>query len=176
MKKKRIFRLFTIVDFEKEEEWLGRMHQNGWKFTGYRYGLFHFEECLPQDVIYRIAFKEKKLDNEYLQVFTDAGWDYVSTCLNFAYFRKEAVDFLPEDDRQITSDAMSRLDVITQFVRRRMVTALLGFAVFLFYASRVLEHGLLLSQLFILLLSVVYLCLLIWVGSGYYKLRKHSEQ
>lgn len=176
MKKKRVFRFFTIVDFEKEEEWLGRMHQQGWKFTGYRYGLFHFEECPPEDVIYRIDFKDRKLDKEHLQLSTDAGWDYVSTCLNFAYFRKGAVDFLPEDNGQITSDAMSRLDVITQFVRRRMVTALLGFAVFLFYARRVLEQDLLLSQLFILLLSVVYLCLLIWMGSGYYKLRKHSDQ
>ena len=69
MKKKRVFRLFTIVDVEEEAAYLRRMHQQGWKFVGYRYGLFHFEECQPEDVGYGIDFKEEKVDDAYLKLF-----------------------------------------------------------------------------------------------------------
>lgn len=176
MKKKRVFRFFTIVDFEKEEEWLGRMHQNGWKFTGYRYGLSHFEECPPEDAIYRMDFKEKKLDDQYLQPFADAGWEYVSTCQNFAYFRKRTVDFLPEKDRQLASDVASRLDMMDRVVKRRMATVLVGFAICLYLIIDSLKHDISVFQLLTLLLCAGYIYLLLRVGRGYYKLQKQYKQ
>ena len=44
MKTKKEFRYFTIFNHEKEEEYLRKQHQHGWKFirvTGL--GMYHFE-------------------------------------------------------------------------------------------------------------------------------------
>lgn len=163
------------MEYEKEEQYLRYMHQNGWKFIGYRYGLFHFEECQPEDVVYGSDFKEKSLDDEYLQLFEDAGWEYISTYLNFVYFRKKAVDFLPEEDRQIYSDAMSRVEMMDNIVRRRLATVLVGFTACLYSIISIFRHSFSVFQLFGLLLCVAYICLLLRVGRGYYRLRKQYE-
>ncbi|VLB88274.1 Protein of uncharacterised function (DUF2812) [Streptococcus pneumoniae] len=48
------FRIFTIVDLDKEEEYLHEMHLKGWRYRTSRFGLFYFDQCQPDDVIYRI--------------------------------------------------------------------------------------------------------------------------
>ena len=140
MKKKRVFRLFTIVDVEEEAAYLRRMHQQGWKFVGYRYGLFHFEECQPEDVVYGIDFKEEKVDDAYLKLFREAGWEYVSTCLNFVYFHKTARDFVPGEEGQICSDKQSRLEMIQRILKRRLVPTLLCLALFLYLSRSALSN------------------------------------
>ena len=55
MKTKIKWRIFTIVDYEKEEKWLRSMHAQGWKFVRFN-GLFHFEECQPEDVVYKLDY------------------------------------------------------------------------------------------------------------------------
>ena len=46
METKKEFRFFTIFQYEQEQEYLSRRHQEGWKFvkvTGL--GTYHFERC-----------------------------------------------------------------------------------------------------------------------------------
>ena len=44
--KKTEFRWFTIVEYEKEQEYLRKMHQKGWKFFRVTFpGFYHFEKC-----------------------------------------------------------------------------------------------------------------------------------
>ena len=57
MSKKREFRYFTINNHKKEEEYLRRMHNSGWRFvkvTGL--GVYHFESCTPEDVVYQLDY------------------------------------------------------------------------------------------------------------------------
>ena len=51
---KKQFRIFTIVDLDKEEEYLHEMHLKGWRYRTSRFGFFYFDQCQPDDVIYRI--------------------------------------------------------------------------------------------------------------------------
>lgn len=173
MKKKKVFRLFTIVDFEKEEDYLRKMQQQGWKFTGYRYGLFHFEECQAEDVIYGIDFIESKADEEYLQLFADAGWDYAGKCMNFIYFRKPADQFLAEEDRKIYSDPQSRMEMVMRILKRRFLPALGCFLIVLMQVLRQIVSG---ASLFFYglfcLMVLLYLYLFIRVGLGYKALLK----
>ncbi|SUO42319.1 Protein of uncharacterised function (DUF2812) [Streptococcus pneumoniae] len=37
------FRIFTIVDLDKEEEYLHEMHLKGWRYRTSRFGLFYFD-------------------------------------------------------------------------------------------------------------------------------------
>ena len=54
MNSKVQFRIFTILDLDKEEEYLHEMHLKGWKYRTSRFGFFYFDQCHPDDVIYRI--------------------------------------------------------------------------------------------------------------------------
>ena len=48
------FRIFTIVDLDKEEEYLHEMHLKGWRYRTSCFGFFYFDQCQPDDIIYRI--------------------------------------------------------------------------------------------------------------------------
>ena len=55
---KTMLRFYTIADFREEEIWLREEHRNGWKLTKMRPPcFFRFEKCEPEDVIYRLDFK-----------------------------------------------------------------------------------------------------------------------
>ena len=57
MKTKKEFRYFTIFNYENEQEYLREQHKHGWKFvkvTGL--GMYHFEECDSEDVIYPLDY------------------------------------------------------------------------------------------------------------------------
>jgi len=46
--------MFTVFDLDKVEDYLREMHLKGWKFKSNRFGFFYFEQCRPDDVIYRV--------------------------------------------------------------------------------------------------------------------------
>ena len=53
---------------------LRTQHKDGWKFvkvTGI--GIYHFEQCQPEDVIYQLDYNQEGLKNkqEYVQMFAD---------------------------------------------------------------------------------------------------------
>ena len=51
MKRKRVFRIFTIADYEQEEQMLSDMHAKGWKLVSVKYlGWYTFEECKPEEM------------------------------------------------------------------------------------------------------------------------------
>ena len=55
MKTKKEIRYFTIFQYEKEQEYLREQHKHGWKFVKVNgFGMYHFEECQPEDVIYQL--------------------------------------------------------------------------------------------------------------------------
>ena len=91
------FRIFTIVDLDKEEEYLHEMHLKGWKFKSNRFGFFYFDQCQPDDVIYCIYDSRflKKYKHE-LQDFRDRGWELIERGF-CSIFRKPASDLLQED-------------------------------------------------------------------------------
>lgn len=90
------FRIFTIVDLDKKEEYLHEMHLKGWRYRTSRFGLFYFDQGQPDDVIYRIYdsrfLKEHKRE---LQDFRDRGWELIGAG-SCSILRKSSSDLLPE--------------------------------------------------------------------------------
>ena len=128
MKTKKQFRWFTIFEYEKEQEYLRKMHASGWKFvkvTGL--GSYHFEECTPRDVIYQLDYNSDGLahKDEYLQIFRDCGWDYIQDYAGYSYFRKE----VGEDGvaEEIFCDDESRLQMMNRVIKGRMIPLLVLF-------------------------------------------------
>ena len=94
---KKQFRIFTIVDLDKEEEYLHEMHLKGWRYRTSRFGFFYFYQCQPDDVIYRIYDSRflKKHKHER-QDFRNRGWELIGAG-SCSILRKSASDILSED-------------------------------------------------------------------------------
>ena len=97
MNSKVQFRFFTIVDLDKEEEYLHEMHLKGWRYRTSCFGFFYFDQCQPEDIIYRIYDSRflKKYKHE-LQGFRNKGWELIGAGF-CSIFRKSSSDLLPED-------------------------------------------------------------------------------
>ncbi len=88
----KLFRWFWAWDDDKEESWLREMAQQGWHLRSVALpGRYTFEQCEPRDFVYRLDyFTEQKDIVNYLQIFQDAGWEYMGEMNSWRYFRKEA--------------------------------------------------------------------------------------
>ena len=97
MKSKLQFRIFTILDEDKKEEYLHEMHLKGWRYRTSRFGFFYFDQCQPDDVIYCIYDSRflKKYKHE-LQDFRNRGWELIGAG-SCSILRKSSSNLLPED-------------------------------------------------------------------------------
>ena len=120
--RKTFVRFFTIADYEEEEIWLREQHRQGWKLTDMTPPCFFgFESCEPADVVYRLDFKNDEQSDDYLQMAEDFGWEYFAQCFGWLYFRKPAESAEAEGEDELFSDNASRVEMVSQIVRRRMV-------------------------------------------------------
>ena len=120
--RKTEFRFFTVAEWEKEEAYLSQRHREGWRFTGVRLpGVYGFERCAPQEVVYRLDYNpEARAHREdYVQMFRDCGWEYVQDYMGYSYFRKPAP--ASERDAEIFCDDASRLEMMERVLKGRML-------------------------------------------------------
>ena len=119
---KKEFRWFSIWDYKKEEQYLRRRHQEGWRLSAVKgFGMYYFEVCTPEDVIYRLDYNQEKPE-EYLQIFKDCGWEYFFQYSGYCYFRKKASATQP--DEEIFSDSSSKLAMLERVYKGRLVPLL----------------------------------------------------
>lgn len=125
---KMFIRFFTIADFEEEEIWLREQHQHGLKLVNMVPPCFYyFEECEPEDVVYRLDFKNAYPDSEYTTLFADYGWEYAGKCVGWIYFRKPASQMENDEDTEIFSDCESKISMLENIIKRRMMPILVIF-------------------------------------------------
>lgn len=90
MKKKRLFRVFLVWQEEKEEAWLNIMAEKGWFLKKYNFFYYEFENRQPSKVIYKLDFQTNIQDlPAYKKIFEEFGWEYVTSFVNWHYFRGE---------------------------------------------------------------------------------------
>lgn len=120
--RKTIIRFFTIADYEEEEIWLRQQHNKGWKIVRMILPCFYiFESCQPEDVVYRLDYKNHEQTADYMQMVDDFGWEYIGRCAGWLYFRKPALETDAPEDRELFSDTISRIDMVSHVVRTRLV-------------------------------------------------------
>ena len=156
------FRIFSIVDLDKEEEYLHEMHLKGWKFKSNRFGFFYFDQCQPDDVIYCIYDSRflKKYKHE-LQDFRDRGWELIETGF-CSIFRKPASDLLPED--QVYMSKGLRWEVM----RYRLRSCTVAFSGGLVVCMSLFREEL--SQPFFVIF-ILYAFLISYLIYGYFRLK-----
>lgn len=124
---KTMIRFFTIADYEEEEQFLRKQHQQGWRLTHCTIPcFFHFEACEPKDVVYRLDFRQKDVDKGvYFQMFSDYGWEYLDSCACWNYFRKAVSE--TDKNPEIFSDNASKLELIQRVIRQRLIPLVIIF-------------------------------------------------
>lgn len=122
METKKTFRYFTIFEYEKEQNYLRNMHQAGWKFVKVSgFGIYHFEKCIPEDVIYQLDYNPDgiKHKDEYVTMFSDCGWEYLQDYVGYSYFRKPASETIGTEE--IFCDNDSRLQMLKRVYKDRAI-------------------------------------------------------
>lgn len=168
---------FTIADYEDEEIWLRNQHKSGWKLIKMIIPCFYiFERCTPEDVVYRLDYKNNTENSEYFQIFQDYGWEYFARCMGWLYFRKPVSEADNAQDTEIFSDNTSRVDLVNHLLRTRMLPLLIVFFCCLlpnFFRS--METGYPMTDaltVFFMLLILLYLYLFVHCGRKLKKLKK----
>ncbi|VRH62183.1 Protein of uncharacterised function (DUF2812) [Streptococcus pneumoniae] len=157
------FRIFTIVDLDKKEEYLHEMHLKGWRYRTSRFGLFYFEQGQPDDVIYRIYdsrfLKEHKRE---LQDFRDRGWELIGAG-SCSILRKSSSDLLPEDQAYMSKGL--KWEVMRSRLRSCIATFLGGLVV----CMSLFREDLSMS---FFLIFVLYAFLISYLIHGYFRLKR----
>ena len=122
---KRVWRYYTLADYEKEEQFLSKMAAQGWRFVdtnGFRYT---FERCEPEQVVYRIDFSGLDLNerDDYYAMFRDFGWEYLQDFNGFSYFCKNGKG-VSEDELEIFSDNSSRIEMMKRVILSKLLPVL----------------------------------------------------
>ena len=116
------FRYFTIVEWEKEQNFLRQEGLKGWRFTkATLLGIYHFEKCEPEDVVYQLDYNPDGIAHkeQYVQMFKDCGWEYIQDYFGYSYFRKPASEMT--GDEEIFCDDESRLEMVKRIFFTRMI-------------------------------------------------------
>ena len=160
------FRIFTILDLDKKEEYLHEMHLKGWKYRTSRFGFFYFDQCQPDDVIYRI-YDSRFLKNHKheRQDFRNRGWELIETGF-CSILRKPASDILSED--QVYMSKGLRWEVMRSRLRSCTATFLGGLVV----CMSLFKEELSMSFFIIFLLYAFLISYLIY---GFFRLKRKYQ-
>lgn len=142
---------------DKEEGWLESMAQEGWHLSGL--GLpcaYSFTAGEPKQFTYRLDYMptNKSRWDEYMQLFRDAGWEYIGEMSNWRYWRKPTGT---GEAQEIYSDTESKIR------KYRRLMGYLGFFMFflIFLGSRMYINRPWLETGHLTFVSSVYLAAMI---------------
>ena len=88
------YRLYVFWDYDKEEEWLGRMAEEGYELEDACFCRYIFRKGKPGAWRYKMEFLEHhpstEKGREYLDFLEETGIEVVCTYLRWAYLRQPA--------------------------------------------------------------------------------------
>ncbi len=103
---KTFVKFFFVWSEDKEAIWLREMANKGWHLVRASVFNYTFRKGEPADYVYQFDFRLKayKDETEYLEIFTDAGWEYINRVFGWYYFRKK---YREGEQNEIYSDKES---------------------------------------------------------------------
>ncbi|MGV3079285.1 DUF2812 domain-containing protein [Streptococcus sp. 32226D021BW] len=166
METKTECKVFFITDFSQQASYLSEMHQQGWKLVKISWLFFyHFEKCQPEEVVYQVDFKESKNKDRdsYLRMYEDYGWEFVVSCQNFNIFRKPA----KMGELELYGDRESKVEFVKTIFQRRYLLSLGLY--FILLGMNMRSH-----PAFVLGISIIYIPLLLLLGTRFYRMVKSN--
>ena len=166
MNSKVQFRMFTIFDLDKVEDYLHEMHLKGWKYKANRFGFFYFEQCQPDDVTYCVWDTRYLRKNEVeLQSIKDSGWELIETGF-CSTLRKPTSDILSEEKVYMSKGL--RWEVM----RSRLRSCIAAFSGGLVVCMSLYRENL--SQSFFIIF-VLYACSISYLIYGFFRLKRKYQ-
>lgn len=173
---KKEFRFFTIAQWEQEQDYLRQRHKQGWAFQQVSFpGIYTFCRCTPEDVVYQLDYHPSKgaERDDYLQLFSDCGWEYLQDFVGYSYFRKPVSQMQGEQEEAIFCDDESRYEMLKRVFQGRMLP-LIPMLLCVILPQMLTQWSSDFSGRYIVLvffsaLFVTYALLLGWFGYQFYK-------
>lgn len=176
MERKTELHFFTVADFVEEEQYLRKMHNNGWKLVKMVPPCFFtFEKCEAEDVVYKLDYKNNTENEEYMQIFNDYGWEYVTRCVGWLYFRKSMKDVANMNDEEIFSDNASKIEMLEHILRTRMTPLFVIFLCCIVPNVSLAAEGFEFLGILFAIMFVIYVYLLIHCNLKVKKMKKELE-
>ena len=85
---KKIWKIFLVWDYDKEEAWLNEMAAQGWTLTAVGFCNYTFVKTEPG--AYNIRMEMRPHDDGYLEFLRETGVEYVGRIIQWHYYRKPA--------------------------------------------------------------------------------------
>ena len=110
---------FPISDFEEEQAFLTSHRSEGWKLLSIKGNKYTFQKCDREDVVYQIDFNpDERQKDEYIQLYSDFGWQFVTERDGRFYFCKSG---RCEDENTIFSDRETKSVMCHKIIRRKLI-------------------------------------------------------
>lgn len=156
MEKKKITKLFFAWQDENEQTWLEQMAAHGWILEEVGFIRYTFRKEKPRHINYRLDYQELKESElqSYLELFADAGWEYIGRLNNWFYFASSG-----PDTREIYTDVHSKIQRYKR-VLRSLIFACIPISYLLIFFPRFTGQAtfsdILLFMVFLMALMVVF--------------------
>lgn len=185
MEIKVVKKFFGLVDFLEEQEYLDKMHKDGWKLISHEgRNIYTFEKCKPMNYIYHLDYLKSEIKDEeaFVKMFTDCGWEYVLKYGTWYYFRKERSE--ADEKNCIMSDNISKIDMCKKVIGSQNIIAFPIYIIifiweFLIFFTDVLKPDSLIKLVSLILGLILLFATLYSLGttiSNYSKLSKMKKK
>jgi hypothetical protein len=100
------FRVFPVWKIDAELKWLIEMASLGYRLVKVWPAIYFFERAEPESVHFCHGFRRVKSKDrdEYFQLYADAGWQYVSSCSGWHYFKSSVATATDMDRATVARD------------------------------------------------------------------------
>ena len=147
------------------------MHKEGWKLVSIKGNKYEFEKCIKENWVYQLDFKEDGIvSDDYIQMFSDYGWEFVFRFRKWFYFRKKSTE-VQKTDLSIFSDNESKIAMFKRLIKSHFYKAIPISIIFLIYDYLLFQTSffkvsgsVILSIMSILLFGVMLVGIGIYVG------------
>lgn len=118
---RKIWRFYTVADYEKEEEFLNEMARAGWNLTAVGFCRYIFRRGNAGEYIYKLDMVERTESDEvkesYFNFLTDCGIRVVGDFKDWIYLQKRASDG-PFDTKNDTYAKLRQVNKVYSFSLR----------------------------------------------------------
>lgn len=118
---RKIWRFYTVADYEKEEEFLNEMARAGWNLTAVGFCRYIFRRGNAGEYIYKLDMVERTESDEvkesYFNFLTDCGIRVVGDFKDWIYLQKRASDG-PFDTKNDTYTKLRQVNKVYSFSLR----------------------------------------------------------
>lgn len=126
MERRTIRKWFWAWDFDKEEEWLENMAQNGWTLDSVGFCTYHFIKTEPGEYSVRLQYLPIAEENgEYADLMEESGAERLGRMVQWVYYRKKSED----GSFELFSDLDSRIGHLKKIARLLLIITVMNIGV-----------------------------------------------